>query len=222
MQYFKLTIDPGFAREIPQNISFLKNYDNNHPDSLRNAKNKMPIGKLVLPPFIELKPKAEWTDILSIIEIGVPLIVVSQPLLEVINEVVAPPIVEAFPVTVKKKQQTNPYFVVSIGPGKPEFIDFSRSPAILEDISTQTEKTFILNSAEEFLQQRLIIQPPQYFVIRKPVLNIKAITCDIFRLGFGTGAPDYFVSEKLVEKCVKANLKGIFFRPLDETEFTPA
>ena len=218
MTYFTLSIDPSAVGYFPQTSS-LKNYQRNHPDSFTNARLRCPIKSLLVPEKIELRGQAKWTDLLGSAEITIPYIIISQAFWEVINSCKIPPTSECFPVKVSKGGKTETYQIFTGGPGYPEFIDFNKSPATLEHMGNKSQKEVFVKNTAEFQQIRAVTHPPLFFIIKKPKLNIEAINLDIFRLGQGSGAPLYFVSEDLVIKAQKANLKGLLFTPAADAGF---
>lgn len=218
MTYFTLSIDPSAVGYFPQTSS-LKNYQRNHPDSFTNARLRCPIKNLLVPEKIELRGQAKWTDLLGSAEITIPYIIISQAFWEVISSCKIPPTSECFPVQVSKGGKTETYQIFIGCPIFPEFIDFNNSPAVLEDTSNNSQKEVFVKNAAEFQQIRAVTSHPLYFFIKKPKLNIAAINLDIFRLGPGSGTIHYFVSEDLVIKAQKANLKGLLFTPAADAGF---
>jgi hypothetical protein len=103
-----------------------------------------------------------------------------------------------------------------------EFVNYDRSHFYYQrlDESSLVNTTVEIRDAEDFKQRRLEENNPLGTLIcPDPLFDVNKITYDIFRLSRGFGAPYYFVSERVVEKALKADLYGVVFHPIDEMPF---
>ena len=117
-----------------------------------------------------------------------------------------------------KKNVVEEYYIFVAGPPNPEYIDFSRSAAQSVALGREDQDVWVKDYAD-YLEHKKNTPAGEFFVVSRPKLNLSAIQYDIVRLGYGIGAPYYFVSERLVEKAEKAGLYGVEFIPITDPTF---
>lgn len=78
MNYIQLAFAPEELGFVPQDNGTTDEYEQNHPDSVRRAYDRHPIGNLLLPAGIKFRPQSKFTDVLRLIEVGFPFLVVSD------------------------------------------------------------------------------------------------------------------------------------------------
>jgi hypothetical protein len=214
MKYFSLNHAPQELGYVPQDNGMTSVYNFNDPNSIRNAWLRHPVGNLLVPPGLKMRPQAKFTDFLCV-QVGHPFLVISPRFLEVIMQFRLPkPEVFAMPVYKKDKKVDYHIFIANLR--FPEYIVFNNTEVIRKDHFTSQTKSLYLNSPEEYKKlESEIDYTKEYLTAYNCQLNKDAIQHDLFLVPAPCGLPPrYIVSELFAEAVQKSNLTGIKFEPI--------
>lgn len=215
MNYFQLAFAPEELGFVPQDSGTTDEYEQNHPDSVRRAYDRHPIGNLLLPAGIKFRPQSKFTDVLRLIEVGFPFLVVSDRFLEIILRFRLPEPEVFRPLSVYKRTKKVDYNIIIAILRFPEYVVFNHTEVIKKEHFTGKVESLYLNSPEEYRRLEAGIDySKEYLTMYNFQLNTAAIQHDMFLLPRACGIARYIVSEAFVAAVREAKLTGIAFDPI--------
>jgi hypothetical protein len=220
MQYFIISNDVSELGYQGNIAKFIGDCPRDAKQTIQTAWDLPLIGNLHIPEGILISPGAKWADILSIMLIGPSFLAISKKFSEVLCSCeFPPPSIEVFPLPVLKKSESRDYHIFIAGPPALEFVDYNRSQFARFDTTNMTQTPITVKDANDFGRLRSAGNDLTYIICTSTILDPSKITYDTFRLSRGFGDPYHFVSERIVEKALKADLYGVVFHPINEMPF---
>jgi len=215
MNYIQLDFAPEELGFVPQDNGTIDKYERDHPDSVRRAPFRRPIGNLLLPEGIKFRAQSKFTDMLCLIPVHFPFLVVSDRFLDIILRFRLPEPEVFRPLPVYKRSKRVDYNVIIANRHFPEYVVFNHTEVIKKEHFTGKTESFYLNSPEEFRRLGAEIDlAKEYLTLYNFQLNTSAIQHDLFLLPPSCGIANYIVSEAFVAAVREAKLTGIAFRPI--------
>jgi hypothetical protein len=215
MNYFQLDFAPEELGFVPQDNGTIDKYERDHPNSVRRAPFRRPIGNLLLPEGIKFRAQSKFTDMLCLIPVHFPFLVVSDRFLEIIVRFRLPEPEVFRPLSVYKRTKKVDYNIIIAILRFPEYVVFNHTEVIKKEHFTDKVESLYLNSPEEYRSLEAGIDySKEYLTMYNFQLNTAAIQHDMFLLPRACGVPNYIVSEAFVAAVREAKLTGIAFRPI--------
>jgi hypothetical protein len=219
MKYYRIKHDANNLGAVPQDDGLLGNYfAQDHPDLIRYAKHRHPIGNLLVPEGVKFRSKSKYTDLLLLVNPGYPLLVISPRFVDLLSKfrIEKPEIFGPVPVISPKKRED--YYIFGATRRFPEYVCYNALEATLSRWDGANKREFVLNNVEDYLSIAKLLKDDEAINFKEGYrarLNSKVIQHDLFLLPPYFDFINYIASERLVEAIVSAKLTGMVFEEIE-------